>query len=319
MLYGLLDQPLGRGLRFDPDSDIPDLNGKVIIVTGANVGLGKETVLRLSKHNPKRIYMLARNQSKAETAIEDIQSTVPTALISFIQCDLTDLKSVETAAREFSSKEQKLDILFLNAGIMATPAGLTKDGYEIQFGTNHVGHALLTKLLLPTLLKTAEEPGSDVRVICVSSIGHVGAPWSGINFETLKTEMAWTPTMIRYGQSKLANILFIRELVKRYPKILAVSVHPGAVNTELYRSVFSGWMSSLNFATSGMDTIEVGAKNQLWAGTARREDIKSGEYYTPVGVSGQGSWKSQDMALAAKLWEWTEKELEGYTPPTAHP
>lgn len=225
---------------------------------------------------------------------------------------------METAAKEFTSKENKLDILYLNAGIMATPAGLTKDGYEIQFGTNHVGHALLTKLLLPTLEKTAEQPGSDVRVIAVSSIGHLAAPWSGICFDKLKTEMSWTPTMVRYGQSKLANILFARELAKRYPKILAVSVHPGAVNTELYRSVFSGWMSPLTKLKGGFDTIETGAKNQLWAGTAKREDVANGEYYTPVAMSGQGSWKSQDMALAAKLWEWTEKELEGYKPLKVH-
>ncbi|KAF8849839.1 NAD(P)-binding protein [Acephala macrosclerotiorum] len=318
MLYGLLDQPLGRGLKYNPDTDIPDLNGKIIIVTGGNVGLGKETILRLSKHNPKHIYLLARTQSKAEAAIKDLQSTVPKTPISFIQCDLTDLKSVETAAKEFTSKENKLDILYLNAGIMATPAGLTKDGYEIQFGTNHVGHALLTKLLLPTLEKTAEQAGSDVRVIVVSSVGHLGAPWCGICFDKLKTEMSWTPTMVRYGQSKLANILFARGLAKRYPKILAVSVHPGAVSTELYRSVFSGWMSPLNRLKGGMDTIETGAKNQLWAGTAKREDVTNGEYYTPVAMSGQGSWKSQDMALAAELWEWTEKELEGYEPLKAH-
>lgn len=225
---------------------------------------------------------------------------------------------MESAAQEFTSKEQKLNILFLNAGIMATPPGLTKDGYEIQFGTNHIGHVLLTKLLLPTLLKTADIPGSDVRVICVSSIGHVAAFLTGINFEKLKTEMSWTPTMVRYAQSKLANILFARELARRYPQILAVSVHPGAVNTDLYNSVFSGWLGLFKFAQQTLDTIEDGAKNQLWAGTAKREDIKNGEYYTPVAMSGEGSWKSQDMVLAGKLWDWTEKELEGYAPPTAH-
>ncbi|CZR69356.1 related to enoyl-CoA hydratase/isomerase [Phialocephala subalpina] len=321
MLYGILDQPLGRGLKYDPDTEIPDLNGKIIIVTGgtySNVGLGKETILRLSKHSPKQIYLLARTQSKAEAAIKDLQSAVPKAPISFIQCDLTDLKSVEAAAKDFTSKEKKLDILYLNAGIMATPPGLTKDGYEIQFGTNHVGHALLTKLLLPTLEKTAEQ-AADVRVIAVSSVGHVGAPWSGICFDKLKTEMSWTPTMVRYGQSKLANILFARELAKRYPKILAVSIHPGAVNTELYRSVFNGWLSPLNRIRGGFDTVETGAKNQLWAGTVKREDVTNGEYYTPVAMSGQGSWNSQDMALAAKLWEWTENELAGYEPPKAHP
>jgi retinol dehydrogenase-12 len=219
---------------------------------------------------------------------------------------------VESAAQVFTSKEQRLDLFFLNAGIMATPPGLTKDGYEIQFGTNYVGHALLTKLLLPTLLKTADTSSSDVRVISVSSVGHVFANLTGINFRKLKTEMSWTPTLVRYAQSKLGNILFAREFARRYPQILAVSVHPGVVNTELYRSVFVGWSSPFRFAQHTFSTIEDGTKNQLWAGTAKREDVKNGEYYIPVAVSGEGSWKSQDMVLASKLWDWTEKELEGF-------
>ena len=206
-----------------------------------NVGLGKQSILQLSKHNPKCVYLAARSKDKALAAIEEIKAAVPSAPIEFVQCDLADLSSVQSAVREFASKEDRLDILLLNAGVMALPAGTTSNGYEIQFGTNHMGHSLLTKLLIPTLLKTAAEP-ADVRVVCLSSIGHVTTSWNGIEFGQLKGEMKWYPSLVRYAQSKLANILFARELARRYPAITVVAVHPGVVDTELWRTMFSGWM-----------------------------------------------------------------------------
>jgi retinol dehydrogenase-12 len=245
---------------------------------------------------------------------------VPEAPIEFVQCDLADLSSVQATAREFTSKEDRLDLLILNAGVMSLPAGTTANGYEIQFGTNHMGHALLTKLLIPTLLETAKDSGADVRVVSLSSIGHVSTSWNGIEFGQLKGEMKWYPSLVRYAQSKLANILFIRELARRYPSITAVAVHPGVVDTELWRTMFSGWMGLGGLLNSGKrifyTSVEGGAKNQLWAATAKsgegKGEVKSGEYYTPVGAPGNGSWQSQDMSLAGKLWEWTEKELGEY-------
>lgn len=322
MLYGLLS----RTLSFDPGKDIPDLSGKVIFITGGNVGLGKETILQLSKHNPSHIYLSARSKDKALAAIKDIESsfsaTAPPPPITFIQCDLSSLPSVQNAAREFVAKEKRLDILILNAGVMAIPPGTTEQGYENQFGTNHVGHALLTKLLLPTMLQTAEQPGADVRVVALASIGHIGAPRAGIVFDQLKTPMdsITTSTFARYGQSKLANILFIKELSRRYPSITTAAIHPGVVATNLYESSMKwpvvGTMMGLA-KNSLFTSVQDGAKGQLWAATAPRGDargqVKSGEYYTPVGVAGQGSWKSDDTKLAGKLWEWTGKELESYT------
>ncbi|KAH6722737.1 hypothetical protein BKA61DRAFT_180198 [Leptodontidium sp. MPI-SDFR-AT-0119] len=315
MLYGVIPRNV---VSFNADTDIPALDGKVIFITGGNVGLGKQTILQLSKHNPKRIYLAARTQSKAEAAIQELQSIVPSAPITYIHCDLTSLSSVQECAREFTTKEGRLDLLFLNAGIMATPPGMTTEGYEIQFGTNHVGHALLTKLLLPTLVKTAQEPGSDVRVISLSSIGHVYAPWSGISFPDLKTDMNGSSTWCRYAQSKLANILFAKSLQKRYGEkgIKAVAVHPGVVDTELYRSTFSGYMGLGKLLDKGKSYVytgvEKGALNQLWAAVGKKDVVQGGEYYTPVGVSGQGSKWSQNEELADKLWDWTEKELAGY-------
>ncbi|TVY34224.1 putative oxidoreductase, partial [Lachnellula subtilissima] len=213
MLYGLLST---SSVSFTPATDIPDLSGKVIFITGGNTGLGKESALQLAAHDPSHIYLSCRNGSKAAAAIQDIQSTVPSARLTFIQCDLTSLASVLAAAQEFTRLESRLDILMLNAGIMAVPPSTTHDGYEVQFGTNHVGHALLTKLLMPTLLRTAEAGADgDVRVVALSSIAHVTA--SGIQFGALKSADGGLATnMTRYGQSKLANILFVRELQRRY-------------------------------------------------------------------------------------------------------
>lgn len=337
MLYGLLST---SGVSFTPAKDIPDLSGKVIFITGGilaplhcfplhqnhtltsssspgNVGLGKESALQLSAHNPSHIYLSCRNRSKAEAAIRSIQSTVPSARLTFIQCDLTSLSSVLSAAQEFTRRESRLDILMLNAGIMAVPAAATDDGYEIQFGTNHIGHALLTKLFMPTLLKTAVLPGADVRVVALSSIAHVTA--GGIQFAGLKSADGGLATnMTRYGQSKLANILFVRELQRRYGGrgVTAVVVHPGIVRTELYRSVFGGWWGVGNVVKVFYTSVADGAKGQLWAAVGRKGDgvgeVRGGVYYTPVGVPEQCTNASKDPELAAKLWDWTEKELEGY-------
>ena len=251
------------------------------------------------------------------------------ALIQYLHCDLASLASVQAAAHAFIELEKKrggqprLDLLFLNAGIMAVPAALTKDGYEIQLGTNHVGHFLLTKLLLPTLLATAKLPDADVRVISLTSLAHLFAPpWSGIVFDSLRTPMAWTPTLMRYGQSKLANVLFAKELQRRYGElgITSVAVHPGAVDTELYRTVISTWWVAGSMVDLARRTIylsvENGAKGQLWAATASVGDgpgqVKGGEYYEPLGVTGHGSWLSNNTGLALKLWEWSATEVGEY-------
>src|SRR6266498_2184287 len=127
----------------------------------ANTGLGKETVLQLAKHNPAQIYLAARTESKANDAIAVIKSTVPNAKITFLPVDLTSFESIHKATSSFKASSPRLDLLVLNAGIMAVPNGKTASGHEIQLGTNHIGHFLLTKQLLPTLLSTAKEPTAD--------------------------------------------------------------------------------------------------------------------------------------------------------------
>ncbi|KAL8721896.1 MAG: hypothetical protein Q9225_001532 [Loekoesia sp. 1 TL-2023] len=305
------------GKTFTPDKDIPDLTGKVILVTGGNTGLGKEAVLQLAKHNPSCIFLAARTPSKGEAAIAEIKKAVPSANISYLKLDLCSFKSIAAAAQEFKSKSPRLDILMNNAGVMATPPTETEEGYELQFGTNHIGHALLVKELLPTLLSTAEEEGSDVRIVNLSSIGHNFAPRSQgliLDMAKLKEYGPWP----RYGQSKLANILFTKELAKRYPSITSVAVHPGFIVTDLYGpSLGSNMLMRYGLKVVEpffMANVPTGTLNQLWAAVGRKSEVVSGNYYTPVAKSSSGSSWAQKSDLARELWDWTEKELssKGY-------
>jgi NAD(P)-dependent dehydrogenase (short-subunit alcohol dehydrogenase family) len=301
---------------FQPKKDIPNLSGKVILVTGGNIGLGKETILQLALHKPCKIYMGSRSKEKAQTAIAEIKQAVPDSNVIFLETDLSSFSSVKKAAKTFASQNNRLDILMNNAGLLGVPAGLTEDGYEIQFGTNHMGHALLTKLLLPIMERTASELNGDPRVIILASEAHKFAPKSGLLFSELKTDLANVSQAARYGQSKLANIYHAEALAKRYPAIKVVAVHPGLVATNIAGNLKSSYpvLGSV-VETLGklvLSTPETGALTQLWAATAKSEDVKSGGFYYPVGV------KSKDARLAnadeqgEELWQWTERELRSY-------
>ncbi|KAJ9604982.1 hypothetical protein H2200_010371 [Cladophialophora chaetospira] len=311
--------PLDNTHNFEPDKHIPDLADKVIIVTGGNSGCGKETVLQLAKHNPGRIYLAARSQAKFDDAIKEISTAAPDANITFLELDLSSLASVKQAAEKVVSENSRCDLLINNAGIMAHPPGLTADGYELQFGTNHMGHALLTRLLLPTMQRTASQPDSDVRIVNVSSAGHMFVTGPGIYFDQLKTPMESTNPGVIYAQSKLANILHARELAKRYPEILTTSAHPGRVESNLANVMFdvngfNGRFQRVFDSLAGQFTVQQGALTQLWAATWKRDEVKNGAYYVPAGKENAGSKKSRDAELAKKLWEWTESELsaKGY-------
>lgn len=212
----------------------------------------------------------------------------------------------------------------LNAGIMGVQPALSKDGYELQFATNHLGHALLIKLLLPTLLGTASRPGLDVRIVNLTSLAYKATPSAGIVFDTLKTDQAklgglFEPAKwMRYGQSKLANLLYARELAKRYPSITSVSVHPGFVMTDLH-SATPGFADRalMNVLTvinrTSWTPVEEGAYNQTWAATVPKGELVNGAYYEPIGVQGKlATAQSRDEELARKLWEWTQEELKSF-------
>jgi NAD(P)-dependent dehydrogenase (short-subunit alcohol dehydrogenase family) len=238
--------------------------------------------------------------------------------VTFIECDLASLDSIRKTATQFTS--DRLDIFIGNAGILSKDTGTTRDGYEVQFGTNHVGHAALLKLVLPKLLSTAEgQPAGSVRVVLVTSEGYTLHPKGGIIFDKLKTDCAdlggplgasWSC----YGQSKTANILYAAELARKYPTIVTASVHPGVVETDMFKRLSLVMRIFTRLAQFGkVMTPEQGACNSLWASTAvDGKGPESGAYYIPVGVKTKLDADAGSVELAEKLWEWTEKELDGF-------
>ncbi|KAL4893224.1 hypothetical protein BDV59DRAFT_177763 [Aspergillus ambiguus] len=305
---------------FNLDTDIPDLAGKVIFVTGGTAGLGAATVQNLARHNPAHIYLSGRNAASAESVIKQIQEAGSSAKLTFVKCDLASLSSVKAAADNILAKESRLDILICNAGIMATPPGMTADGYEVQFGTNHLGHALLIHKFLPLLMGVnsdgSAEERSAGRLVILSSDGYRLHPRAGINFDTLKTtqDCGFGSSWIRYGQSKLANILYARELARRYPSLMAVSIHPGVIGTGLVDSLSWAKRTFVYATTVGtMVSLEEGVKNSLWAATVDQKALVSGAFYKPVGHLWEKLGATAlDDALSGKLWDWTEEALSDF-------
>ncbi|CAG5180887.1 uncharacterized protein ALTATR162_LOCUS9487 [Alternaria atra] len=306
---------------FDPAKDIRDLLGKVILITGGTAGLGEESVRAFAAHNPLHIYFTGRNVAAADKLMSEIKAKHPTASLSFIKMDLSSLRAVKESIEE-GFKHDRLDILMNNAGIIAKPAVLSTDGYEIQFATNHLGHAMLTKQLLPVLLKTAREPDSDVRVISNTSAGYEfhRAIKGGISFAELDVGGTMSRTVlgawIRYGQSKLANILFAKELSRRHPELTSVIIHPGLVKTPMNTEMagLSKFFVNVTSRLSGENWLapHQGVLNQLWCAVgAEKEALKNGGYYTPVGVDSTEKLtaEARDEVLAARLWDWTENVL----------
>lgn len=256
--------------------------------------------------------MGARTESKARDAITSIQEQLSSPVdIRHIPLDLASFKSIRAAAERFTSDCDRLDILVLNAGTMGNPPTKTEEGYEVQFGTNHIGHFLFTKLLLSTLRKTAAgSDSSDVRVVSVSSLGHNGSP----PFETMTSTSALleSSTWTRYAASKAANILFASELARRYPEILSVSIHPGAVASDLYghvKDMDAVVKSGVALGSLFFRSVRTGALTQIYAAGARRDLLTNGAYYVPIGIESRSRY-TLDKEMAKKLWEWTEAEVE---------
>jgi NAD(P)-dependent dehydrogenase (short-subunit alcohol dehydrogenase family) len=270
-------------------------------------------VIELVRHKPAHVLFTGRKAKSAEATIASAKAAAPDVQVTFVEVDLANLASVKAAGEKIAADLPRLDVLVCNAGIMAVPPALSKDGYEIHFATNHLGHALLTYKLLPLLSRTADLEGSDVRIVLVSSKAWRGTPPGGIVFDKLKTtqEMA-LGRWLRYGQSKLANMLFARELAARYPKILSFSIHPGVIFTSLVTDLGFADKALVYVTNIGRAlTPEEGTHNLLWAISAPQKDIKPGAFYEPVGLlSTMESKASKDPELGKKLWEWTEQELK---------
>ncbi|KAH7927977.1 NAD(P)-binding protein [Leucogyrophana mollusca] len=289
-------------------NDVPDLSGKVVLVTGANAGIGKETARVLLTKNAK-VWIAARDQSKGEAALKELKErTGKDAYL--LKMNLANLKSVKAAADEFLSKETRLDVLFNNAGVMIPPKDLvTDDGYDLQFGTNVLGHFYFTKLLIPLLLSSAKSsPDGTVRVVNTSSNGH----WfSGLKFDTFKDGPArkkmgdWA----LYGQSKTGNIVFSAELKRRYGDqgLISTSLNPGGIKTELQRHAGS---FSQKLGNVLLKDVSFGALTQLYAGTSPEGAALNGKYLVPWARVGAPRADTQDPQLGKELWTWLEEQVQ---------
>lgn len=314
-----------RSHNFLPDRDLPSLKDKVILVTGGNGGLGKESIFQLALASPAKIYLTARSRAKGEGAINDVlerlgkTSRVTQTKLVYLELDLGDLKSVKNAAKTVLAQETRLDIVMLNAGIMATPPSQSESGHEIQFCTNHIGHFLLTKLLLPLLEKTASQfEASDIRIVTVSSEAHHIAPPNFLDMIEDHDQLCSASPYSAYGISKAANIVFAAELARRYDSqgITCVSLHPGIIHTDLYApSSDSNFFLRLGLPSVAyffFDDVKHGAMNQIWcAAGARKGELVNGAYYTPVGRI-RPDLLTNDEASGERLWNWTSKQVTFY-------
>ena len=287
--------------------NIPDQTGRIVIITGSTSGLGKEAARVLSGKKAS-VIMAVRNVKKGEGVVNEIKNESPDADVTIRELDLSSLSSIKTFAEGITNDFDRLDILINNAGVMMCPFSKTKDGFEIQMGTNHLGHFALTGLLMPLLKKT---DGS--RVVATSSMAH---RTGNIDFSDLNWEKRKYKTIQAYGDSKLANLYFTYELAKRLgsagnnPK--ATVAHPGWTATELQRH--AGVFSFLNnFLAQGVD---IGTLPTLRA--AIDPDAKPGDYFGPshffemrgYPVTVASNKRSHDEEAARRLWEISE-ELTG--------
>ncbi|KAF2682002.1 dehydrogenase with different specificitie [Lentithecium fluviatile CBS 122367] len=303
---------------YDPERDIPSLKDKVIFITGGTAGLGTQTILTLAQHNPSQIHFTGRNAHSAQTILSTLRTLAPAVQTHFYECDQTSLASVDSAASSFLSKNpSRLDVLVCNAGIMGGPAGVTKDGYEIQFGINFLSHALLTKRFLPLLERTAADHG-EARIVNTSSVGYTMHTTS-LPFDKLKTPLEDIPSILsigawqkwsRYAQSKFAQVIYTAELAKRYPSITSIAINPGVVHTGLVENLPLWDRLFVKTWTFGQAVpLEQGAYNSCWAATAGIEGMGNGGMYNPVGVVTKHTDAASDEGLWRELWEWTEGEL----------
>jgi len=302
------------------------LRSRRAIVTGANSGIGFVTAKQLAKQGAS-VTLACRNETEGRARAEEIRTEAPNADLEVRKLDLGDLSSVRAFVDGYLADHDSLHLLINNAGVMNTPKGKTTDGFETQIGVNHLGHFLLTELLLDTLKKSA-----PARVVVVSSCYHDKAmgregvvDLDDLHFERRKYE-GWTS----YAQSKLANVLHAKHLAKRLEGtgVTAVSVHPGWVRTELMRHTMPAWLQSVTrpiMAMMGMIEPWEGAQTTLYAALAPDVEAHPGAYYSQTGSyrdksKNAGGWplespnpNAHDDATAQRLDELS-RQLVGLEP-----
>jgi NAD(P)-dependent dehydrogenase (short-subunit alcohol dehydrogenase family) len=296
-------------------ADIPDQTGRVAVVTGANTGLGYETASALAAKGA-RVVLAVRNVDKGKAAATLTSQRNPGASVAVQELDLTSLDSIHAAADQLRSDHESINLLINNAGVMMTPKSTTEDGFELQFGTNHLGHFALTNLLLDRVLAA---PGS--RIVTVSSQGHRFV--RGIRFDDLQWERSYS-RVGAYGQAKLANLLFTYELQRRLQgtNTIAVAAHPGGSNTELARNMPAALRGLTTVLAPLMQGPDMGALPTLRAATD--PGVLGGQYYGPDGFGEQrgypkvvaSSAASHDTDAQRRLWAVSE-ELTSLVSPVA--
>ena len=291
-------------------ADIPDQTGRVAVITGANTGLGYETASALAARGA-HVVLAVRNLDKGKDAATLISKRSPGASVALQELDLTSLDSVRAAAEQLRADHDRIDLLINNAGVMYPPKSTTADGFELQFGTNHLGHFAFTGLLLDRLL-----PVAGSRVVTVSSIGH--RIRADIHFDDLQWERRYN-RVEAYGQSKLANLMFTYDLQRRlasHGTTIATAAHPGGSNTDLMRHL-PGWAATVYPLIAPIfQGADMGALPTLRAATD--PGALGGQYYGPDGIFEQGGYpkvvkssrKSHDVDKQRRLWTVSE-ELTG--------
>ncbi|MFI5506807.1 SDR family NAD(P)-dependent oxidoreductase [Mycobacterium sp. NPDC051804] len=292
---------------------IPDQTGRTAVITGANTGLGYETAAALAAKGA-RVVLAVRNTDKGKEAVRRIEAASPSAQVDLQALDLTSLTSVRAAAEQLKANHESIDLLINNAGVMVTPKTVTEDGFELQFGTNHLGHFALTGLLLDRLLVA---PGS--RVVTVSSTGHRFG--GGIHFDDLQWQRSYS-RMGAYGQSKLANLMFTYELQRRLKgtETIAAAAHPGASQSELGRNASLPIQIMFLPFVGLQQSTAMGALPTLRAATD--PSVLGGQYYGPGGIGELRGYPkvvsstdaSHDVAAQQRLWTVSE-ELTGVAYP----
>ena len=299
-----------------------DLTGRRFVITGAASGLGEESTRALAAHGAS-ILMLARDPQKNAEAADRVRSVVPDADLSLDTVDLADLSSVRAFAGRYVESGRPIDVLMNNAGVMACPFGHTADGFEMQFGTNHLGHFELTRLLEPAVLA-----GDDPRIVILSSAAHGIAD---VDLEDPGFERSEYDAWVAYGRSKSANALHALALSQRLDGVLSFSVHPGGIMTNLGRHLNDDLMQQMldrakeraeaAGESGGMQfkSIPQGAATQVWAATSADLVGHNGAYLADcgLGVAGGNIGRNgfapyiSDVATADRLWELSEQLVAG--------
>jgi NAD(P)-dependent dehydrogenase (short-subunit alcohol dehydrogenase family) len=287
-------------------ANIPDQAGRTAVITGANTGLGFETAAALAAKGAS-VVLAVRNLDKGKEAARRIEQATPGAQVQLQELDLSSLDSIRAAADELRSNHESIDLLINNAGVMFTPKSTTKDGFELQFGTNHLGHFALTNLLLDRVLGAT---GS--RIVTVSSQGHRFV--RGIRFDDLQADRSYR-RVGAYGQAKLANLLFTYELQRRLTgtNTIAVAAHPGGSKTELTRNLPPLVAAATRLAEPLFQSADMGALPTLRAATD--PGVLGGQYFGPDGFAEQrghpkvvaSSVASHDTDAQRRLWAVSEE------------